>query len=424
MKNSWKFLALALCFFLAGAHSARAQTAAPSPSPAPTAAAVDATGITPNFALGDVIAIDAGANQLRIKTKMGEITVQLSPATEYFRVPPGETTLEHRQPIHLADIQIGDRAMARGRVSDDRRTVPARQVIVMTKADIAQHQEHDREEWRRRGLIGTISSINTETKEITVNVRTREGTKPVVVAVGDGVRFRRYAPDSVRFDDAKPSAFTDIKVGDELRALGERSADGSHFTPEEIVTGSFRRVDGTVTAINAASGEITLKSLQNGQPFTIVVNQNSMLRRIPPEMAQRLVMMRQMQAGGQAGSPQGATPNGAPPQGAVRQQPQGGGPAGAGAPGGGQMTGRPGGGFDPQELFERLPAITINDLKPGDAIGVLSTVGTVPTRLTAIKVAAGIEPLLAAPQAPAQAGRGQQSPGMSIPGLDSGIGLP
>lgn len=420
MKNSWKFLALALCLFSAGMFKAQAQT--PSPTPAPSTAAVDATGITANFALGDVVAIDAGANQLRIKTKMGEITVLLSEATEYFRVPPGERTLEHRQPIKLADIQIGDRAMARGRVSDDRKTVPARQVIIMTKADIAQHQEHDREEWRRRGLVGTISSINAETKEITVSVRTREGMKPVIVAVGNNVQFRRYAPDSVRFDDAKPSTFAEIKVGDELRALGERSADGARFTPEEVVTGSFRRVDGTITAINAASGEITVKSLQNGQAYTIVVNQNSMLRRLPPEMAQRLVMMRQMQAaGGQPGGqqPQGARPAGPTPQGAGPGAANGGAPGAVGP--GGMRPG--GGGFDPQELFERLPAITIADLKQGDAIGVLSTVGAVPTRLTAIKLAAGIEPLLAAPQAPAQQG-GRQSPGMSIPGLDSGIGLP
>src|SRR5947209_6797412 len=163
MEKTLKFLSLGLCLFVAAGLSAQAQTANPSPSSTASTSSLDATGITANFAIGDIVAIDAGAKQLRIKTKMGDITAQLSDATEYYRVPPGETTLQNKQAIKLADIQIGDRALARGRVSTDRKTVPARQIIIMTKAEIAQRQEHDREEWRRRGLVGTISAINPET---------------------------------------------------------------------------------------------------------------------------------------------------------------------------------------------------------------------------------------------------------------------
>jgi hypothetical protein len=252
--------------------------------------------------------------------------------------------------------------------------------------------------------------------------------KPVVITASDTVKFRRYAPDSVKFDDAKASSFAELKAGDELRALGERSADGTHFTPEEIVTGSFRMVAGTVTSVNAAAGEITIKNLQNSQPLTVVVNKDSMLRRVPPEMAQMLATFAQRRAAAQAAGP-GAATSGTPagaqpgqggatsPDGQRRFPGAGGGPGGEG--GGARMRGG-----DIQEMFEqRFTPITIADLKPGDAIAVSSTTGATPARVTAIRLAAGIEPLLQArPQG--QSGPNRQSPSMALPGLDLGIGLP
>jgi Golgi nucleoside diphosphatase len=48
------------------------------------------------------------------------------------------------------------------------------------------------------------------------------------------VRFFRYAADSVNLNDARPSSFAEIKVGDQLRALGQKSEDGSRLAAEEI----------------------------------------------------------------------------------------------------------------------------------------------------------------------------------------------
>ncbi len=89
-----------------------------------------------------------------------------------------------------------------------------------------------------------------------------------------------------------------------------------------------------------------------------------------------------------------------------------------------------GGGFDVQDMLERLPTASLAELKPGDVILVASTAGTDPTRVTAITLLAGADALLnmmqAQGQRPAGSGPGSAA-GISsgLPaGIDIGIGLP
>ena len=378
------------------ASSALGQTPAPSPPP-PQSKPLD-FGITPNLALGDVTVVDATNRQLTIRTKDGDIVAVLNDQTQYMKVKPGETSLKDAEPANLSDIGVGDRVIAQGRVADDRKSVPAKRVVLMTKAAIAQKQEHDREEWKLRGIVGRITSLNVETKEINLLMRAPAGERPILIPVTDKVTLRRYAPDSVKFSDARPSSFAELRVGDQVRALGDKSADGAQFTPAEIVSGSFRMLGGTITALDAAKNEITISNLQSGQPVVIVVKSDSLLRRIPPEVA-AMIAQRRAQAGAGGAVP----PNGR---------------AGGDGPGQRPPGGR-GGDFD--EMLERLPAVTISDLKKGDVIAVSSTTGVDPSRVTAIKLLAGIEALLTRPSA--QAGPGTQSPSLNLPGLDS-IGGP
>jgi hypothetical protein len=63
---------------------------------------------------------------------------------------------------------------------------------------------------------------------------------------------------------------------------------------------------------------------------------------------------------------------------------------------------------------DRSPKISLADLKPGDAIIVLSTVGATPDQLTAITLVAGVEPILTAP------GRKEMALGDWSLGVDSG----
>ena len=66
--------------------------------------------------------------------------------------------------------------------------------------------------------------------------------------------FRRYAPDSVKFADALPSSFAELKVGDQLRSLGNKDAAGTRVEAETIVFGSFVMAGGPVTAIDPRRG--------------------------------------------------------------------------------------------------------------------------------------------------------------------------
>jgi len=206
-------------------------------------------------------------------------------------------------------------------------------------------------------------------------VGARETARLVTVEAPAGVPLRRYAPDSVRFADAQPSSFEALNVGDRLRVLGDRSADGSRIKAEEIVFGAFRNIAGLVKTVDAETGEIHVTDLETKKPVLVRVNADSMLRRMPEGMAMMIARRRQAAANG-----------GAPPP--AQGQPGQGGP-GSGGPRG------PRGGMDFQQVLERMPALTLAELKPGDALIISSTKGADSSEATAIVVVAGVESLLA-----------------------------
>jgi len=371
--------------------------------------------IAAKHAIGEIKSIDAATKQLTIKTDAGSmVTVSLNEKTTYKKLAPGEQSLTNATDVTFADLAEGDRVMARGTVSEDRKSVPAVQVIVMTKGDLAKKAEAERIEWRRRGILGVITALKPEAKEITISNRTMAGTQSVVIALSDKTEMKRYAPDSIKFGDAKPSEFGELKVGDQLRALGERTADPLHFNAEKVVTGSFRTVGGVVTAVDPSTGEIKINDLEKKRPLTIVIKQDAVLRRFPSDMG----------AMGGFGRGPGGPGGGAPPAGGG-QQPQGGAPARpqGGAPGAGGPGGRPG--FNINDMLDRLPTISIADVKVGDTIIVSSTQGVDPARLTAISLVTGADTLLAmlAPR-PAAGQAPNPAAGLGGSGISFGIGLP
>lgn len=321
--------------------------------------------ITAISVLGTVTEIKKDLRQVVVTTAAGtQVTVTLSDTTEFMRIPPGEKTKDKFIKITEADFGQGDSVFARGRMSQDRTAMPAREFYVMSKGDIAQKRDRDREQWRARGIAGTVTVLNADAKEITIESRTPEGPKPIVISTTGETKFRRYAPDTVLFSDAKPSSLAELKAGDQLRALGTRSTDGSRFNPEEIVFGSFQTIGGSITEIDAAKQELKVTDSQSKQPITIVVSKDSVMRRLTPELLAAL-------------APQTAPPASAPPAGAK--------PANAPAPKGSG---------DLQEMFDQLPVVKLEELKAGDAILVSSTKGADANRLTAIAVVTGVGPLL------------------------------
>ncbi len=405
-------------------------------SPAPLVVAVAAAqandpGITANGVIGEVVAVDQNAKQLFVKTDAGSVViVAVADGSRILRNPPGEQRVDKATPMTLAEMSAGDRVFARGTISDDRKTVAGRILIVNTKADIEKKRETERAEWQARGVVGTVSAINAETKEITIQTRTPEGPKPVVIAAaGPAVKLRRYAPDSIKFADAKTSPFEEVKAGDQLRAKGEKSADGARITAEEVVTGAFRTTLGTVKTVDAAKNEITIEQASDKKLLTVVVRPDSVLKQVPAEMG----MMMGGGPGGPGGAPGGggASPGGGGERRVMIQAPPGG-----AAPGGG-AAGAPGQGgpvrrlMDPQQMLERFPAVTLAEVKPGQMIVVSSTVGADPTRVTAIQLISNVEPLVAmmsrrpgGPGGPAGGGGGGAMPGGGNMNFGFGIGTP
>src|SRR5712692_8178249 len=404
--------------------SAHAQTPGASPQTAPAVASL----------IGEVKAIDATAKQLVIRADSGVIsTINLSDKTQYKRLPPGETTLAKATDITLADVGAGDRVLARWRAGAEIKTAPTPQIVVMSKADLAKKQEQDRAQWRRRGVSGIVASVNPSTQEITVSSRTLMGApQAVIIPVTDRVLVRRYPPDTIpKYSEAKPSKFEEVKVGDQLRALGDKSADGTHLTAEEVVFGTFKIVGGTVTAIDAAANQIKINDLQTKKPLTINLKADSVLRRFPENGAMMFgggMGQGGPGAGGQGGAgqkPAGVGPGSSGGQGGAGQKPAGVGPGGA--QGGGPRPG--GGGGNMADLLERLPTISIGDLKVGDTIIMSSLPGSDSAQFTAISLVAGIEPLLQMMAARAPAGGGARPQGGvdlsgSFGGMFGGIGGP
>jgi hypothetical protein len=332
-----------------------------------------------NRLVGEVQTANAATGEFTIKTDDGRnVTLKTAERVSVLRIPPGETNTQSATKINLADVVTGDRVFARGALSADGQTFSARQIVVANKQAVAQTQEAQREDWQRRGVFGRIEAINAERKEVTIRTRGRESAQQNVIVDASGkVKFMRNAPDSSRPQDAVASSFAELRVGDQLRARGERSGDGTRITAEEIVTSNVQRTGGTVQSVNAAANEIVVRNEQTGQTQTIVIGQRSMLRRITPEVAAQMAE-RRAQAGGQRGERRGQGEGGARPD-------------GQGAGGNQQRRGTGGGGGrGMQEMLQNLPAVTISELKKGDVVMVTgSASGTDRSRLTAVSLITG-----------------------------------
>jgi hypothetical protein len=315
--------------------------------------------------IGVVTKIQSGS--LTLHTDAGpDLLIELGDGVSFLRVPPGATNLNTATKITMSDVSSGDRILVRGRVSEDQKSIIATAVIVMTKSDLASAREGERLDWQRRGIGGTVQAVNPEIREITVMSPAAPSASgnpahAMSIALKADAVLLRYAPDSVKFSDAKPSTFEQIKVGDQLRALGTKSEDGARFTAEKLVSGTFRNIGVTVVSVDTQNRAIAVKDLASGQPILVRTNADSKLHHLPPSAARALAALN---SGGTAGGKSGNEPG--------DQQ------------------------LDVQQMLERTPILDLSELKPGDPLIVVSTEGAKPLEVTAIEILADIAPILAA----------------------------
>jgi hypothetical protein len=327
--------------------------------------------------LGTVTAV--AGNSLTLKTDAGqEVVVSVADGARILQLAPGSTDLKTAQTIALNDIAAGDRVLVNGKAGDNAGTFSAARVILMKSSDIAQKHEMEQADWQKRGTGGIVKAVNPGAGSVTLLV----GPKELTANTSGTTQFRRYAGDSVKFEDAKPGTLAQIQPGDQLRVRGAKSDDGSSIQAEEVVSGSFKNLAGLIATIDPAKGTLTLKDLATKKTVTVTVTANSNVRTLPPQAAAMFAARAKGGASGAGGS------GGAPPQGAGE-----GGAPGGGRPGG---AGRSAGG-DLSQLVSRLPNKTLADLKVGDAVMIVaSQPDPGSTTVTAVTLLSGVEPILAA----------------------------
>ena len=306
-------------------------------------------------------------NTLLLKDDAGqEIKVTIQENARILRVAPGQTDLKSAVPMTASDIQAGDRMLVRGQAGDSADSVLASSIIVMRKGDVAQKQQQDRMEWQRHGTGGIVSSIDSGAGTVTLSLTP---TQNMVVKTTPQTSFLRYAPVSVKFEDAVKAQFSDIKVGDQLRARGTRTADGKELTADEVISGTFRNIAGTITGIDAGASTVTIKDVLGKKNVKVKITGDTQMRKLPEQLAQRIAFFLKSPEAAQAA--------------AARFQQRA---AGGQRPGGGSP--------DFQQMINRLPAVTLADLKKEDAVMIVSTPGTGNSEVSAITLLSGVEPIL------------------------------
>jgi hypothetical protein len=343
-----------------------------------------------------------------------EMNVEVRDSTKIVRIAPGQKDLKDAQTIAPADLQIGDRILVHGKPGDDGKTFSASSIIAMKKADIAEKQSHDRDEWQKSGVGGLVNNVDAPGGVISITTPSLREKKTVAVHVTKETVLRRYAPGSVKFDDAKPAPLGGIRPGDQLRARGEKTADGSELTAQEIVSGSFRNISGTISSLDKTQGTIAVHDLATKKNVMVKITTDSQLRKLPVQMAQRIAQRLNGANGGNGGDQAGpgqqtastrsgtvsgtAAPTAKEPAAGSgqasgsaaedgRQRDFGGRGRGVGAGSGG------GGAMDLQQMISRMPASTIADLQKGDAVMLVGTEAN-GNAVTAITLLAGVEPIL------------------------------
>ena len=370
-----------------------------------------------NRVIGAVSAVDAAGNVLSIKTDAGDVyAVSVRPETKLLRLAPGERDLSKAEPIQFTDIAVGDRVLAQGPLKDAEKTLEAVRIIDMSQADIAKKNQQEQADWRKRGTAGVVTLKDEAAGQITLRMPSMAGDGEVVkVALTPKTILKRYAPDSVKYADAKTSTLAEIEKGDQIRVLGNKDEASGAIQAEQVISGSFVNVAATVTSVDAAAGIIQAKNIESGKAVTIKITAETNLRRMP--------QMGGM-AGGMPGAGGGQRPAGAPGQGSATP---GGGAAKAGAeqgaPGAAWSGGQggaagPGGarrGGDFSRFIELMPKVGVDTLKTGETIVVASSKSANPGEMTAITVLAGADGLVAMAQMRAsQSGRSAASNGPSM----------
>jgi hypothetical protein len=366
--------------------------------------------------LGAITSING--DTLTVKTTQGDSRQVQVPANAILkRIEPGQTNLSAAVDMQYSDLAVGDRVLVNIDPASTAAVPAALRVVAIKAADVQKKQQQEAEAWQR-GVGGLVKSVDTSSGVIVVSTGGGSTAQTTTVKTTQATILKRYAPGSVRFDEAVAAPIASIQPGDQIRARGQKTTDA--LTADEVVSGGFRNISGTITSTDPANSTLVVKDLVTKKQVTVHMGAETQIRRLPDRMAQFIAMRLKGQAPSGYGG--GAYGGGARPQGAAGSSSAGtGSPAGtgagsgtgsaaggSGAPGSGAGSGGgwqggqrgPGGGAgggtgDLSQALSRAPTIQLSELQKGEAVMLVSTQGD--ADVTAITVLAGVEPLLEAP---------------------------
>lgn len=243
---------------------------------------LSANGASTNV-VGKVSKVDENSNQITIKTADGVmVTATIEKPSEIKQVPAGETNVKNAVTITLGQVAVGDNAIIRGKYVTET-AFRAQQVLIVSQTDISSRQTRKRDDWAKRGIVGTVKKVDPQAQRITVELRGENSPLIDIIPTATTV-FQHYENNAVNLNDFKPGNLGAIKEGDQIRALGNKSADGAQMAAEEIFSGSFRTVFGKITSVNAGSNEFVIKNLQSAEEIKVILNSSSNLRRLTAEL--------------------------------------------------------------------------------------------------------------------------------------------
>ena len=294
--------------------------------------------------MGTVTDFKVESLELGVKPDTGPVVwVRFSAETQVVMVAPGENDLGKAQPAKLTDIAREDRVM----VSYVAGMKEARRIVLISANAIARRDAAERLDWETRGISGVVAAKNGG--EITLENRSPQGVQRTVVGVGPSTVVRRYAPDSVKFNEAAISSVNEIAIGDQVRTRGDKGEDGARLTATDLVFGTFLTTLGSITEVNRAEGQMRIIDTTSKKQLTIRLTADTRVKKMPD--------MREM------------------------------------------MFGRAGAEAAPQptnmaQMLQQLPNGSVDDLKVGTSVVVTSTRGQRSDRVTGIMVIANVDALI------------------------------
>ena len=353
--------------------------------------------------IGAVNKVDATGKVVTVKPDKGDdTTVKFDDRTSFLRIAAGETDMKKATDAKAADLEAGDRVIARVQTADPTGK-PARTIYITKAADLSKRVLDTAAQWKN-ATRGLATAIDPAAKTITIATRAGQTTRETVLDISGKVDFRHYKPETGQYE---AGLLASIRTGDQILVLGQRS--GETIKADSIGFGSFKTIGVVVKSIDAASNTIIGTEAGLKKPITVTLRADTSVKKfseMSANMVARMLNPTMQNAGGRGGAvrgegapgaaPGGAGARGGPPAGATAGGPPAGGPGGAPGGRGGPGGGRGRAGMDIGSLIEQQPTIQLAELKAGDALIVTGATGVDSAKLIATALIAGVEPILRA----------------------------